>query len=129
MATKLAKLLQLQVLASPGASPRPRRLVLWRDNHPDTGTASAVRRKSRPVLVCHWRPHSADGRLECRWRLESHEGGSDETPGENSTLSETHPRRCATFPRRCSICGHMTTGNPKFLSSARNVIFWELVIR
>src|ERR1700736_1460333 len=64
MATKLAKLLQLQVLASPGASPRPRRLVLWRDNHPDTGTASAVRRKSRPVLVCHWRPHSADGRLE-----------------------------------------------------------------
>jgi len=36
MATNLAKLLQLQVLASPGASPRPRRLVLWRDNHPDT---------------------------------------------------------------------------------------------
>ena len=100
MPTKLAKLLRLQVLASHG-------------NHPDTGAASAARRKLRPVLVCHWRSHPVDGRLECRWRLEPREGSSDETPGQSPRLSKARPRRRITPRRRRSTCGRWTTDKRK----------------
>jgi hypothetical protein len=108
MPTKLAKLLRLQVLASAGAAPRPTRVVSSHGNHPDTGAASAARRKLRPVLVCHWRSHPVDGRLECRWRLEPREGSSDETPGQSPRLSKARPRRI-TPRRRRSTCGRWTT--------------------
>jgi hypothetical protein len=109
MPTKLAKLLRLQVLASAGAAPRPTRVVSSHGNHPDTGAASAARQKLRPVLVCHWRSHPVDGRLECRWRLEPREGSSDETPGQSPRLSKARPRRRITPRRRRSTCGHWTT--------------------
>jgi hypothetical protein len=98
MTTKLAKLLQLQVLARTAASPRPR-TIHSRGWQPSTRAAPPVRRKSRPVLVCQWHPASADGRLECRWQIEPREANSDETVGEGPTLSETRPRRHIKPPR------------------------------
>jgi hypothetical protein len=104
MATKLARLLHLQVLTPTAAAPRPR-TVSSHGHNPNTRAAPAVQRKSRPILVCHWRPVLADGRLECRRRLEPCEGISDETPGESPKLSKTRPRRRIT-PRAPSFeCG------------------------
>lgn len=98
MTTKVAKLLQLQVLARMAAAPRPR-TIRSRGWQPSTRAAPPVRRKSCPVLVCHWHSASGDGRLECRWQIEPREANSDETGGEGPRLSETRPRRQIKPPR------------------------------
>jgi hypothetical protein len=48
------------------------------DNRINTGCAVAPFR-SRPALVCHWRP-TESGRLECHWDIESAACGAAEEP-------------------------------------------------
>ena len=35
--------------------------------------------RSRPVLVCHWRP-TESGKFECHWDIETAAGGAAEDP-------------------------------------------------
>ena len=76
MFAKLARLSQLRMPAPGRGAPGHPRLVPANDNAPDTRRASAVQWVRRPVLVCHWRRAPADGRLECRWRLQAPNEGA-----------------------------------------------------
>ena len=70
MFAKLAKLSQLRMPVPGRGAPASARLLPANDNAPQA-PASAMQRVRRPVLVCHWRRAGADGRLECRWRLQA----------------------------------------------------------
>ena len=87
MFAKLAKLSQLRMPAPGRGAPGPARLVPANDNAPDARRASAVQWVRRPVLVCHWRRAPADGRLECRWRLQAPNESAGRPHGEGLAQS------------------------------------------
>ena len=88
MFAKLARLSQLRMPAPGRGAPGPARLVPANDNAPDARRASAVQWVRRPVLVCHWRRAPADGRLECRWRLQAPDEGAGGAHGEDFAQSQ-----------------------------------------
>ena len=87
MFAKLARLSQFRMPALGRGAAGSARLVPANDNAPQARPAGAVQRVGRPVLVCHWRRAPADGRLECRWRLQAPDEGAGGAHGDRSARS------------------------------------------
>jgi hypothetical protein len=58
---------------------RPVVAAYCNDNRKVPRIVAMTRRAERPILICHWRPATENGRLECRWRIASVEGTGAET--------------------------------------------------
>jgi hypothetical protein len=88
MFAKLARLSQFWMPVPGHAAPGPATLLPANDNAPQAHPASAMQSVGRPVLVCHWRRAGADGRLECRWRLQAPDGSAGGAQGDRLAQSQ-----------------------------------------
>jgi hypothetical protein len=88
MFATLAKLAALRVVDPWRVRPEPPRHIYSGNNRPSARSAAVRRQSRRQVLVCQWHSMPADGRLECRWRIEPGDGTPGEDPGESSTRSQ-----------------------------------------
>jgi hypothetical protein len=99
MFSRLAKsgLVKFRLVQPRRIAPGPREAMFskdmfWRDIHCNDNlpgfrrpAATGKRRSPSPALACHW--FDRNGRLECRWRVESFDEPSVEEPAARQTSS------------------------------------------
>ena len=88
MFAKLARLSQLRCLLPSAARPDTPGSCRQTTMRLTPVAQARCNGSGRPVLVCHWRRAPADGRLECRWRLQAPDEGAGGAHGEDFAQSQ-----------------------------------------